>query len=80
VTRKDVDTVKVTFTGGRSRKARTLPSFFFSDVRYFLVAAPCGAEADTVEGLDRAGRVVARAPHGAFFGGGYVDLPGQTCP
>ncbi len=80
VTRSDVATVKVKFSGGLSRQARTLPSFFFSGVRYFLVAAPCGAEAEAAVGLDRAGRVVARAPQGAFFGGGGVDLPGQTCP
>ena len=80
VSRSDVATVKVTFAGGLSRRARTLPSFYFSGVRYFLVAAPCGAEAERAEGLDRAGRVVARGPKEAFFGGGAIDLPGQTCP
>lgn len=79
VTRRNVAMVKVTFSGGLTRRTQTLPSFYFSGVRYFLVAAPCGAEAETVEGLDRAGRVVAKSPQGAFFGGGSVDLPGQTC-
>lgn len=80
VTRRDIATVKVTFAGRLIRRAQTFPSFYFSGIRYFLVAAPCGAEAETAEGLDRAGRVVARSPQWAFSDSGYINLPGQTCP
>ena len=63
VTPTDVTVVRVRFPSGRTVRSKTLPSFY-AKVRYFLVAVPRGADDLEAEGLDAAGRVVAKTGPG----------------